>query len=229
MSDKVEGEQYITLDLIWPIHTKIMEIFSEQNFERETETNENSLTLRMMKLGADYLKKNANDFLPVFEHRVMTLLNPMLKKLKSFKLSESINIHSKVEAYIANNHIALARQNVTPETPELEQRPTVTVSDFLQHFIELDSDAQVEQTPQSELDLYIKEKITHNVDLPSWWLDHSKIYPNLYRMFLKMSCIPASSASSERLFSTTGNIITDKRSLILPDNVNNLLIARNSL
>lgn len=43
------------------------------------------------------------------------------------------------------------------------------------------------------------------------------------RAYEKYMCIPASSASSECVFSMTGNIITAKRSLLLPENVSTLV------
>lgn len=40
--------------------------------------------------------------------------------------------------------------------------------------------------------------------------EHSTVYPYLFKLFFKVSCVPATTASSERNFSTSGNIITDK-------------------
>lgn len=89
-------------------------------------------------------------------------------------------------------------------------------------------DYVVEET-DSELRKYIKKPISGMVDVLEWWCNHRKDFPNLFRMFLKLVCVPATSASSERVFSITGNIITDKRSAILPDNVNDLMVVRNEI
>lgn len=94
---------------------------------------------------------------------------------------------------------------------------------FLESFMSFD-DGDI--TPSSEITRYIHQPIACGVDVEKWWFDHSTIFPKLFKLFLKLSCVPATTASSERTFSTGGNIITDKRSLILPDNVNNLIVAR---
>lgn len=82
---------------------------------------------------------------------------------------------------------------------------------------------------ESELMSYINQPIKTKVDLKTWWFAHSVTYPNLFKMFMRFSCIPPTSASSERVFSTGGNIITDKRSMLLPDHVNNFVVVRNNI
>lgn len=74
-----------------------------------------------------------------------------------------------------------------------------------------------------------------NMDVPSdckdllqWWKTHSTSLPKLSAIAKKVLCIPASSAASERNFSRAGLIVTDRRSHIDPDHVNNLLMIRNS-
>lgn len=83
--------------------------------------------------------------------------------------------------------------------------------------------------PDTEVMKYIKEPVHTFTDVNKWWCEHAKVFPNLFRLFVKLSCVPATSASSERTFSTAGNVITDKRSLLLPENVNNIILVRNSL
>ena len=45
----------------------------------------------------------------------------------------------------------------------------------------------------------------------SWWKRHQSIYPTLARMARDYLAIPATSASSERLFSSGKLLITDNR------------------
>lgn len=93
-------------------------------------------------------------------------------------------------------------------------------------FISLDEE---EVEPETEVDKYIREPVITNVNETDWWLHHANNYPELFRAFAKLCHVPASSASSERAFSTTGFIINDKRSRLLPENVNNIMVARNSI
>lgn len=95
---------------------------------------------------------------------------------------------------------------------------------FLDEFISIDDTANMQL--ESEVSKYSKHTILTKVDPTIWWIENKTTYPRLYKLFKRLSCIPA---SSEREFSTAGNIITDKRSLILPNNVNDILVARNSI
>lgn len=102
-----------------------------------------------------------------------------------------------------------------------------TPLEFLQSFMHVD-ESDAPDTPFSELQKYLDDRVTTRVsDLKSWWFKRRLVYPNLFKLFVRTSCIPGSSASSERDFSLTGNIITEKRSTILPSNVNDLVVARN--
>lgn len=97
---------------------------------------------------------------------------------------------------------------------------------FFESFISFDEHEEI--TIESELSRYLKHPIKQNIDnVNRWWLEHELVYPTLFKFYLKYSCVPASSASSERDFSTSGNILTDKRSVMLPSNVNDLIVARN--
>ena len=53
-------------------------------------------------------------------------------------------------------------------------------------------------------------------------------FPALSRVARKYLCIPATSASSERTFSTTGLIITEKRNRLKPDIVSAMVFLHGS-
>lgn len=50
-----------------------------------------------------------------------------------------------------------------------------------------------------------------------WWSIHSKDFPNLSRLARTYLAIPATSVSSERMFSKAGLIISERRSRLAPD------------
>ena len=56
-------------------------------------------------------------------------------------------------------------------------------------------------------------------DVLMWWKSNSVKYPNLSRMARDYLTIPGTSASSERLFSSGKELITDKRNLLSPDTI----------
>lgn len=57
----------------------------------------------------------------------------------------------------------------------------------------------------------------------TWWRQHARQLPLLSEQARKWLCIPASSTSSERAFSASGNIVSFKRTKLQPENVDKLL------
>ena len=53
-----------------------------------------------------------------------------------------------------------------------------------------------------------------------WWKNHSKKYSLIFKLALQFLSVPATSAASERTFSSAGNIVTPKRSCLKPEHVN---------
>lgn len=101
---------------------------------------------------------------------------------------------------------------------------TVKLHPFFLTFCNVEEEQPNNPEPQpSELDLYLKHSITSmDIDTTKWWNEHRQLYPQMFNIFSKISSIPGSSASAER-------IITNLRSTILPKNVNDLIIATNNL
>lgn len=65
----------------------------------------------------------------------------------------------------------------------------------------------------NEFEQYITEiQINnHNLDPCMWRKEHETIYPTIAKVAKHILFIPVSSASSERVFSTAGSIVTSKR------------------
>lgn len=82
----------------------------------------------------------------------------------------------------------------------------------------------------SQLNNYLNEKVVNddNFDLIDWWESRQEKYPQLFQLFIKYAFIPATSSMVESEFSYTGLVITNRRNRIKPENVNDIMIARNS-
>ena len=66
-----------------------------------------------------------------------------------------------------------------------------------------------------EIKSYLEEPIIHRTAGPlSWWESKASIYPRLANVMLRKLCIVATSVPSERIFSKTGQIITERRNRI---------------
>ncbi len=66
---------------------------------------------------------------------------------------------------------------------------------------------------------YTKKKFVYpkNVDILKWWQNHSIIYKQPSRLVLALLSIPASSSTSERIFSETGRTLETRRQFLSPD------------
>ena len=62
-----------------------------------------------------------------------------------------------------------------------------------------------------------------------WWKNHSTVYPLLGKLSRRYLCICATSCTSERQFSTSGNIVTSSRSSLKPTKVNMLVFLAQNL
>ena len=81
-----------------------------------------------------------------------------------------------------------------------------------------------------EVKVYNKFKVNgvkdKSFDILKWWKDNSTMFPNLSIMVKQYLCVPASSTSSERSFSIAGNIVTERRNRLLPENVEMLTFLK---
>lgn len=206
--------------MVWPIHLKLFGLLAENEEDFMDDCMPSTLS-DMKRLGREYMRKNQDDFKPTFYHKAMTFLMPSMRKLSIISSTERLSLYNDIVAYINERTTESQTDHQTFAGDRLSD------DNFLESFVSFDTDTVM--SADTEISRYLNEHISSQIDVSKWWFDHSTIYPNLYKLYLKLSCVPATSASSERNFSTTGNIITDKRSTLLPNNVNNLVILRNIL
>lgn len=71
---------------------------------------------------------------------------------------------------------------------------------------------------------YLAEpQLRFDFDALEWWKTRATKYPLIVVLAVKYLGIPATSVSSERCFSTAGNIVTANRSCLAPETVNMLV------
>jgi len=77
-----------------------------------------------------------------------------------------------------------------------------------------------------ELDKYEAMKINHCSNILLFWRDNQGVFPLLSKVAREILGIPASSASSERVFSVGSLVCTAKRNSLRPDKVSDLMLLR---
>lgn len=83
---------------------------------------------------------------------------------------------------------------------------------------------------EEEMDLYCRSPaVPLSEDPLDWWHRHKGTFPLLSRLAKRYMCIPGTSVSAERVFSTAGDVITAKRSALKPDHVDQLVFLHKNL
>ncbi|XP_049962112.1 uncharacterized protein LOC126482176 [Schistocerca serialis cubense] len=80
-----------------------------------------------------------------------------------------------------------------------------------------------------EVSRYLQEHCVNEGDILQWWKNNSQRLPRLACVARKILNIPATSASSERIFSCAGNLISEKRSRLNADRLNDLVIINSNI
>ena len=90
--------------------------------------------------------------------------------------------------------------------------------------------ATPEERVTSEMDLYLQAPQLDTDDNPlEWWKTNHKTFPILAIFAKKYLCICATSSASERVFSTSGIIVSPKRTCLKPAKVNMLVFLAKNL
>lgn len=83
---------------------------------------------------------------------------------------------------------------------------------------------------ESELLRYqMSKKMEHMGDPLKWWSFHCLQFPLLSALARRVLCIPATSASSERIFSEAGLVVSKKRTNLRSDNVKELIFLKHNM
>ncbi len=82
---------------------------------------------------------------------------------------------------------------------------------------------------RNELMEYVNLKVSKDTDLIQFWLDNKSVLPKLYTVARQVLCVPASSAASERVFSTAGRPLEKRRTKLSPGTVNSRLLLYSNM
>lgn len=160
-------------------------------------------------------EKNTNE-IPVNVSQIASLLDPRYKNLK-FEHSEEIKY--RIQSIVRSKILSI--NNISTTVCGNTQIAKKTILDELM--------GQFSNDDEDELTRYLSEpQINHNENPCLWWKARENVYPKISVLAKNILCIPASSASSERVFSTAGNIITPKRNRMTPYHLSALVFLKNN-
>ena len=125
-------------------------------------------------------------------------------------------------AAVGNVDSALNSDKVVGKQSEGEHTLMKLLNDVVQGSSSTTEDGQLSVTPYQRASMEVNRytgEVTAEVVPVYWWKDNSSKYPILSKLCRKYLSIQATSVSAERAFSSIGNIITSKRSCLLPESV----------
>ncbi|CAF1561911.1 unnamed protein product [Rotaria magnacalcarata] len=105
----------------------------------------------------------------------------------------------------------------------------ISQSDILMEFAHVDEQKSDDDDNYDEVQCYAKAKLSFAKDEPvlEWWDKWSLNYPKHITLAKWLLGIPANSATSERIFNTSGRVLEERRQNLSGDVVNDILFLKN--
>lgn len=208
-SDHAAGSKRPTLYVVWiGIHSLMEHSFIDED--------DHPLVSLMKVRAFTYIQEK---FVLSPMHRIATFLHPGYKALRFASIDLIRETHedtrSELErAYTIGRICSLIRRNSNSSDSSESSLTSY-----------LDDNRETDEVVD-----YLQYRIvgTIGMDIVDWWIRRKAEFPRLSRLALALHSIPASSIPSERLFSKSGNLISEKRSCLSSATVENTLILHQS-
>ena len=213
-TDVMSGETYVTSSAILPIINLLTTSVLKENDEETPLTNDIRATILADLLG----RNNSDDTVHLLE--VASFLDPRFKS--KFVKDDHVDA---VKETVFTDAVALympSHENSTPgSSPPRKKKHTL--GSLLKSNVDVENSESPEISPEqkirSEVQKFLSKTKLNEEDPLRWWRTRETDYPLLARVIKKYLCIPATSTSSERLFSRSGQIVTPLRNCLSPQTV----------
>lgn len=125
--------------------------------------------------------------------------------------------------------LVLNPTNTPGRTPKRMKKNEVSQEDVMREFAQDNGSDSDREEEEDEIERYIKAKLIFTKDdtVLSWWTKWSINYPQLSLLARSLLGVPASSATSERIFSASGRILEERRQNLKESAVDDMLLLRN--
>jgi hypothetical protein len=167
-------------------------------------------------------------------HKVATFLHPKYRGLEFLKGAEKEEAKAEARRLISMKSPLQDKEDENAAEPPMKKKKLIMGN--LDEFEdspgdEASSAATGTMITTDEVFKYGCEKIhsTETFDLLAWLCQHEKEFPHLTKLAYFIHAIPASSAPSERSFSTAGRVMQDRRTSLKPSTVDDIIFLNSSL
>lgn len=218
VSKETEGDMDVTCVKILPL----VETLLNNNIPKPGDA---SIVCKMKTTAKNYIKDHIIPDLPV-DYRQWAFFHPAWKRMDCFKTVTGSVIFDQIKDSLNNIQIQVETENVQQNNVE----PCSSIFANLQDncfasssIVQTDADAEIE----NYINLVVPNAL--NINVLDFWEANQMRFPRLYKKFIKIAPIVASSASVERMFSTTGQILTARRNRLSTVHVEQLLFLNRNL
>lgn len=168
--------------------------------------------MRLLFYGDPDNDKNIKKIVHIF-HKVALFLYPPTKNLHWMQDVEKADVMKYVTDFMKQINAESSSNVVNTVTSE--------PPDIFKKFMQTRNVSVI--STDEEINRYISST-DFQPDIIQFWESNKTVYPRIYKLFLKLICVPATSAASERAFSKAGYIFSSRRSQLSYSNLNNMAV-----
>ncbi|KAL3995876.1 N-acetyltransferase 8 [Sarotherodon galilaeus] len=232
-TDALSGEEYVSISYLKPVlHLLATSVLAED--AEDTDLTRSIKTKVLAYLNDKYSDLNTQELLdvasfmdPRFKTQYISADNlPAIKaRLKTEMVESARRTHNQEK----RSRTETAQNSPSAQASGGKAKKTLG-SLFKTSAASSALPLPLEDVVEAELNSYLLTPVIDGEDDPlTWWKVHNIHFPRLCKMARKYLCVPATSAPSERLFSTGGNIVTCTRSSLKPAKVDMLVFLAKNL
>jgi len=225
-TEKLSGEKFATVSMILPLFNSIRSMLPNESNMRGTK----ALFISALRKSFDHYSSKYS----IFDNQVLitaAFLDPRFKKFSRFSNEESLSYKQTAKKFIrdAANKYKLAEQiNSDPITSAASaKKAKLKIFDY-EDDDELD-DIDAKSRTTKEINEYLKENAPNVKNVLEYWVNQAKRYSVLSNIARRIFCVQATSVSAERLFSSAGYSIWDRRNSISPWKVDKMMVINQFL
>lgn len=237
---------------------EILEVFKDVTEEMSSEKNVTASKIILLSSSLKRYSVNYLNNTPDLPEGVQRLGQSLVSSLnKRFDNIEQNNTFSectffdprfKRHGFTSNDTFEACKQRITSYISNFQQEPvnesnqegiesilqTKKKSKIWEHFDTNVSKLVGSTNPKVasiiEVEQYLQEPLLlRTADPLMWWKERKSVYPRLYELAMKKLCIVGTSVPSERVFSKAGQVVTEKRSRLSGEKVNQIVFLNMNL
>ncbi|KAL3972557.1 cathepsin X [Sarotherodon galilaeus] len=227
-TDALSGEHYTSVSYL----KAVLHLFNTQVLKPQDDDTQLTTTIKEGIL--NYLKDKYDDQTTEELLDMASFVDPRFKttyikeekvaNMKTRVMSELENL--VVEQTASAEAALLPSAGASKDDPEVcAKRQRKSLSSYFKKTTQCQTaPLSTRDSVEKELNQYLRTlEACPETNPLDWWKPHEAHFPLLAKLAKKYLCIPATSAPSERAFSTSGNTVTCQRSALKPERVHQLI------